>query len=141
MRRQERNERQPDEDIEQLGQIDDVFDIDLNLDGIGNQTRGMDHVKIIDGSGNLSRGSRRRLDDLSDDLSSIPSYDDARRNAENLEVDQEAEDIVFGDKDGQLYDPQASFDNDQNSSYTSNLNESSATIDSEMMAAYQHAIQ
>ena len=43
--------------------------------------------------------SRKRLDDISEDLSSIPSYDGGGRNARhaNEEADNEVEQMIFND--------------------------------------------
>jgi hypothetical protein len=44
--------------------------------------------------------SRKRLDDISEDLSSIPSYDGGGRNARHTneeEADNEVEQMIFAD--------------------------------------------
>lgn len=145
-RRAERKERK------HVEKEDFDIDIDLNLDDNINVDRDVrrknnnDHVKISDGNeGKPMQQSRKRLDDLSDDLSSIPSYDDARMNDNMVDMDIDERDL-----DGLMFNPnnhQEEINEDhlndtgQHSYFSSNINESSQTIDSDMMAAYQHAIQ
>ena len=47
------------------------------------------------------QNSRKRLDDLSDDLSSIPSYDDVRMNENMLDMDIDERDLdgMFANQD------------------------------------------
>jgi hypothetical protein len=55
-----------------------------------------EHVKITDGGEDNKdkfQHSRKRLDDLSDDLSSIPSYDDARMQENDLDMDIDETDL------------------------------------------------
>ena len=53
--------------------------------------------QIIEQVNQIDRDSRRRLDDFSDDLSSIPSYDAHGRKGRESELDREQ--IIFGDRD------------------------------------------
>ena len=88
--KQRRAERKERVQVEKQG-FD--IDIDFNLDENINIERDVrrknnDHVKISDGNEEKPlQQSRKRLDDLSDDLSSIPSYDDARMNENVLDMD------------------------------------------------------
>ena len=84
--------------------------------------------------------SRKRLDDISEDLSSIPSYDGGGRNARHTheeEADHEVEQMIFNDIQVDGYEKDELNESERQSYFSSRLDgDSSATINSEMMEAY-----
>ena len=94
MRKADRNERTV-QDKDDYDEMDLDCDIDLGRD-IGPE-RMNNNDKIVMRS-NVK--SRKRLDDISEDLSSIPSYDGGGRNARHIneeEADNEVEQMIFAD--------------------------------------------
>jgi hypothetical protein len=141
MRKADRNERERTvQNKDDFDEMDLDCDIDLGRD-IG-PTRIKENMVM---SSNIK--SRKRLDDISEDLSSIPSYDGGGRNARHTnqmeeEADNEVEQMIFNDIQVEGDEKDDLDDSERQSYFSSRIDgESSATINSEMMEAYQFAIR
>lgn len=141
LRRAERNDRTREMDANEFLDFD-INELEMNNNRVAKQKNfHANHVLINQGEMKPQQ-SRKRLDDKSEDLSSIPSYDHMNR------ID-EKERIIFGDrKDSHIqiqnYGNEEEKDEcvlEQQSYFSSKINESSATIDSDMIVAMQHAMQ
>ena len=92
MRKADRNERT----VQDKDDYDDAMDLDCDID-LGRDIGPERNEKLVMRS-NVK--SRKRLDDISEDLSSIPSYDGGGRNARHTneeEADNEVEQMIFND--------------------------------------------
>ena len=67
--------------------------------GKGGHVR-INNGEIIEHENPRNRDIRKRLDDVSEDLSSIPSYDDeGRRERDDRDSELDREQMIFGDRD------------------------------------------
>ena len=137
MRKADRNERT----VQDKDDYDDAMDLDCDID-LGRDIGPERNEKLVMRS-NVK--SRKRLDDISEDLSSIPSYDGGGRNARHTneeEADNEVEQMIFNDIQVDGYEKDDLNESERQSYFSSRLDgDSSATINSEMMEAYQFAIR
>jgi len=132
MRKADRNERT----VQDKDDYDDAMDLDCDID-LGRDIGPERNEKLVMRS-NVK--SRKRLDDISEDLSSIPSYDGGGRNARHTneeEADNEVEQMIFNDIQVDGYEKDDLNESERQSYFSSRLDgDSSATINSEMMEAY-----